>query len=174
MRRAILAVLAGGVLLAGAACDSDADTSEIAAPAATATPDTPAPTTSAPDYTADTEQVCGRLKTVFSGALADEFGAAMGKMIAQKEAKQTAEAAKAEKAAAAELKTVGAQIRKETAAAANPELQQAGETSATKLERSAKDRDYIEKVKTAKDLDRTLKGQIQEWLSPVAGFCPED
>ncbi|MFC7534943.1 hypothetical protein [Actinoplanes sp. GCM10030250] len=173
MRRAILAVLTGGALLSGAACGSDADTSEIAAPAA-ATPTTAAATASpAPDYSADTEEVCGRLEKIFSGALAGDFGTAMGKMIAQKEAKQTAEAAKAEKAAAAELKAVGTEIRKETTAAQNPELKLAGETSAAKLEKSAKNRDYIEKVKTAKDLDRTLKGQIQEWLTPVAGFCPD-
>ncbi|MEU4425494.1 hypothetical protein AB0F81_33140 [Actinoplanes sp. NPDC024001] len=171
MRRAILAVLAGGLLLTGAACDSDADTSEIAAPAATTAPAAPASTAPAPDYSADTEKVCGRLDKIFSAALAGEFGAAMGKMIAQKEAKQAEEAAKAEKAAAAELKSVGAQIREETVAAQDPELKAAGETSAAKIEKSAQNRDYIEKVKTSKDLDRTLKTQVQEWLSPVTGYC---
>lgn len=174
MRRALLAALAGGVLLSGAACDSDADTSEIAAPEATTAVPAPATTSPAPDYSANTEQVCGRLETVFSGSLAKEFGAAMGKMIAQKEAKQADEAEKAEKAAAAELKSVGSQIRKETAEAENPEFKAAGATSAAKLEKSAKNRDYIEKVKTSKDLDRTLEDQIQEWLSPVAGFCRPD
>ena len=171
MRRAILAVLAGGVLLTGAACDSDADPGEVAAPAAETAAAAPATTEPAPDYSADTAKVCGRLDKIFSGALADDFGAAMGKMIAQKEAKQAAEAKKAEKAAAAELKAVGSQIRKETVAAQDPELKEAGAASAAKLEKSAKDRNYIEKVKTTKDLDRTLKPQIQEWLSPVAGYC---
>ncbi|WP_328462933.1 hypothetical protein OHA21_36590 [Actinoplanes sp. NBC_00393] len=172
MRRAILAVLAGGVLLAGTACDSDADTSEIGAPAAASvTSATPTATVATPDYSADTEKVCGRLEKIFSAALAGEFGAAMGKMIAQKEAKQTDEAKKAEKVAAAELKAVGTQIRKETVAAQNPDLKLAGETSAAKLEKSAKTRDYIEKVKTAKDLERTLRPQMQEWLTPVAGYC---
>jgi hypothetical protein len=172
MRRAILAVLAGGVLLTGAACDSDADTGDSAAPVAAGTATTaPATSEPAPDYSADTEKVCGRLDKIFSGALADEFGAAMGKMIAQKEAKQPKKAAKAEKTAAAELKAVGTQIRKETSVAQDPELKEAGETSAAKLEQSANNRDYIEKVKSTKDLDRTLKDQIQEWLSPVAGYC---
>ncbi|MBG0568929.1 hypothetical protein [Actinoplanes aureus] len=171
MRRAILAVLAGGVLLTGTACDSDADTSESAAPAAAEATSTPPATAPAPDYAADTTKVCGRLDEIFSAALAGEFGAAMGKMIAQKEAKQAEEVKNAEKAAAAELKAVGTQIRKETGAAQDPELKAAGETSAAKIEQSAKDRDYIEKVKTSKDLDRTLKSQIQEWLSPVSGYC---
>jgi hypothetical protein len=172
MRRAILAVLAGGALLSGAACGSDADPTETAAPEAATTTAAPVTTTPAPDYSANTELVCGRLKKVFSGALGGEFGTAMGKMIAQKEAKETDAAKDAEKAAAAELKAVGAQIRKETGAAENPELKQAGAASATKLEKSAKDRDYIERVKTAKDLNRTLEPQIKEWLSPVSGYCP--
>ncbi|WP_229067818.1 hypothetical protein [Actinoplanes sp. DH11] len=168
MRRAILAVLAGGVLLTGAACESDANTSEIAAPVAATV--APATTEPAPDYTANTEKVCGRLDKVFSAALGD-FGTALGKMIAHKEAKQTEEAEKAEKTAAAELKSVGTQIRKETAEAENPDLKQAGITSAAKIEKSAKNRDYIEGIKTTKDLDKTLKSQLAEWLSPVAGYC---
>ena len=169
MRRAILAVLAGSVLLTGAACDSDADDSEAAAPAAAVTT-APATSEPEPDYTANTDKVCGRLDKVFSAALGD-FGAALGKMIAHKEAKNAAEAEKAEKEAAAELRTVGNQIRKETAAAQDPEVKDAGATSAAKIEKSAKDRAYIEKIKTTKDLDRTLKGQLEEWLSPVAGYC---
>ena len=174
MRRAILAVLAGSALVTGAACDSDADTSETAAPAATTAASTaPATSSSAPDYSDDTRKVCGRLEKIFSTALAGEFGTAMGRMIAQKEAKQAAEAAKAEKTAAAELRSVGTAIRKETAAARNPELKEAGAASAAKIEKSAKDRDYIEKVTTSKDLDRTLQGQIKQWLSPVAGYCTQ-
>jgi hypothetical protein len=170
MRRAILAVLAGSVLLTGAACDSDANTSEAAAPAAAVTTAPAAADVPAPDYTANTDKVCGRLDKVFSAALGD-FGAALGKMIAHKEAKNAEEAKAAEKAAAAELKTVGTQIRKETAAAQDPEVKSAGATSAAKIEKSAKDRAYIAKIKTTKDLDRTLKGQLEEWLSPVAGYC---
>ncbi len=169
MRRAIVAVLAGGVMLTGAACDSDANTSEVAAPAA-ATAAAPSSTEPEPDYSADTDKVCGRLDKVFSAALGD-FGAALGKMIAHKEAKNTDEAEKAEKAAAAELKAVGTQIRKATSSAQDPEVKAAGATSAAKLEKSAKNRDYIEKIKTTKDLDRTLKSQLEEWLSPVAGYC---
>ena len=30
---------------------------------------------------------------------------------------------------------------------------------------------YIKKIKTTADLDKTLKPQLAEWLSPVAGYC---
>ncbi|BCY15266.1 hypothetical protein [Actinoplanes sp. L3-i22] len=165
MRPAILAVLAGGVLLTGAACESDAQVYNAGAPA-------PSPSISETptDYSDDTALVCGKLDKIFTGEL-DDFGAAIGKMIAYKEAKQTAEAVKAEKAAAAELQSAGTQIRKETSVAQNPELQTAGEASARKLETSAKDRKYIKKIATTADLDKTLKPQLAEWLSPVAGYC---
>jgi hypothetical protein len=165
MRPAILAVLAG-VLLTGAACDSDAEVYDTAAPAATPAASAPP----SPDYSADTAQVCGRLEKIFTGTTTD-FGAAIGKMIAYREAKQADEATKAEKAAAAELQAAGGQIRKETAAALDPELKAAGETSADKLEASAKDRAYLKRIKTPADLDKSLKTQFAEWLSPVAGFC---
>lgn len=165
MRPAILAVLAGGVLLTGAACDSDAPVYNAGAPAPSATV-----TSAPPDYSDDTATVCGKLDKVFTGEL-DDFGAAIGKMIAYKEAKQTENADKAEKSAAAELQSTGAQIRKETSAALNPELKAAGETSAAKFETSAKDRKYIKRIKTTADLDKTLKPQLAEWLSPVAGYC---
>jgi len=167
MRPAILAVLAGGVLLTGAACESEP---EIHQNGTVAAPTTAATTAPPPDYTADTTAVCGRLDKIFTGEL-DDFGTAIGKMIAYKEAKQTANAVKAEKAAAAELQSAGSQIRKETSGAQNPELKAAGEASARKLEASAKDRAYIKKIKSTTDLDKTLKPQLAEWLSPVAGYC---
>ncbi len=59
----------------------------------------------------------------------------MGKMIADKEAKAKPEAAAAQKAAQAQLKTIGDKIRTETSAALDPQLQQAGATSAGKVRR---------------------------------------
>ncbi|GAA2696302.1 hypothetical protein [Actinoplanes palleronii] len=167
MRPAILAVLAGGVLLTGAACESDAKVSSSGTPVTVRTSATIPPP---PDYSANTTKVCERLDKVFTGEL-DDFGAAIGKMIAYKEAKQADNAEKAEKAAAAELQSAGSQIRKETVAAESPELKAAGETSARKLEASAKTRAYLKKIKTTADLDKTLKPQLAEWLSPVSGFC---
>jgi hypothetical protein len=169
MRRALLAVIAGGTLLTGAACDSDANSPDVAAAPAPATSAAPA-ASPAPDYSADTKRVCDQLKTVYQGELRD-FGAAMGKMITYREAKQTAEANKAELAAAAELKAVALKIRKETAVARDPEIKTAGAQSAAKLELSAKDRKYIDRVKSLKDLNGTIEGQLNQWLTPVSGYC---
>jgi hypothetical protein len=167
MRRALLAVALGSVLLTATACDSDAET-PAAAPAAS-TPST-APTITGPDYSANTKLVCGKVEKVFDADL-ESFGTQMGKMIAHKEAKQTAEAEKAEKAAAAGLKSIGVKVKKETAVAEDPELKAAGEVSAAKFATSAADGKFFDSIKTTKDLDRTIEGKMTDWLSPVAGYC---
>jgi hypothetical protein len=174
MRRAILAVFAGGALLTSAACGDDAKPDEVAAPTATtpaasaaAAPD---PSVAAPDYSSENVAICDRLDKVFNAEFKG-FGEALGKMIAYKEAKATAEADKAEKQAAGELKAISTQIRKETANAADPELKAVAATSAQRIDASVKDLDYIEAIKTTKDLDNTLQKQITTWLSPVVGHC---
>jgi len=172
MRRALLAVLAGGTLLTGAACDGAAKSTTDAGPASSVTasrvPDQTLPPL--PDYSADTKQVCGRLQAVYTGELR-AFGTAMGKMVSYKEAKQTAEAQTAANTAAGQLKAAGAKIRQETAVAEDPDLKAAGAASATKFEHSAQDRGYLNRVKTMKDLDGTLQSQMTVWLTPVAGYC---
>lgn len=169
MRRAFLAVTAGLFLLAGSACDSDADTKTDAAPTATA-PTEANTATAAPDYSASTKQVCAKLQTLYTAELRD-FGTAMGKMVTYKENKQTADADKAEAAAAAQLKAAAAKIRTETATAEDPDFVAAGKVSASKLESSAADRRYFDTVKTLTDLDKTVTAQFTEWLTPVAGYC---
>jgi hypothetical protein len=167
MRRAILAVALGGVLLTGAACSSDAKSSDSAA--ATHTPST-APTSAAPDYSDNTKLVCDKLQKIFNTDL-EGFGTQVGKMIAYKEANQAPEAAKAQQAAGLQLKNVGAKVKQETAVAQDPELQTAGATSAAKFTKSAADEKFFARIKTTKDLDRTIEAQMNEWLTPVAGYC---
>jgi hypothetical protein len=166
MRRAILAVALAGFVLAGTACDSDAQTTATAAPASPSV----APSSPPPDYSANTKLVCGRLEKIFNDDIA-VFGTHVGKMIAYQEAKQTAEAAKAQKAAGQELKNVGAKVKKETATALDPELKSAGATSAAKFAKSASDAKFFARIKTTKDWDRTIEAQLTDWLTPVAGYC---
>jgi hypothetical protein len=166
MRRALLAVLAGGLLLTSAACDSDAKAPEAAAAPTPAASSSPPP----PDYSANTKVVCGKLQSLYTVELRD-FGAALGKVVTYREAKQTAEAKKAETAAVTKLKQAAAKIRNETAEAENPEFKAAGLTSAAKIEAGAASRAYITKVKTLKDVNATIEPQFKEWLSPVAGYC---
>ncbi|WP_433371430.1 hypothetical protein ACQPZX_47475 [Actinoplanes sp. CA-142083] len=170
MRRALLAVIAGGALLTGAACDSDAKADPEAA-AATRTAPTAATTTSAaPDYSTSTKLVCDKLQTLYSVELR-AFGSAMGKMVTYKENKQAADAEKAETTAAGQLKAAATKIRKETSSAEDPDFQAAGKVSASKLESSATDRRYFDRVKTLADLNKTVQAQFNEWLTPVAGYC---
>jgi hypothetical protein len=168
MRRALLAVFAGSlVLLPVAACDTDAKST--AAPEITVSaPEESLPPL--PDYTASTKQVCTQLQAVYTGELRN-FGTAMGQMVTFKAAKQTADVEKAENAAAGQLKAAGAKIRQDTAAAADPDFHAAGETSAAKFEQSATDRKYFDRVKTIGDLNGTLEPQMAQWLTPVSAFC---
>lgn len=169
MRRAILAVCAGGLLLSSAACSDDPKTNEVAAPAATTPSAAPSIAVSAtPDYTAANKVTCERLDKPLSFRA---FGESLGKMIAYKEAKDTANADKAEKQAATELKEIGTQIRKETENAEDPELKALATASAQRIEASAKDPGFIGAIKSTKDLDGSVKDQIAEWISPLAGYC---
>lgn len=172
MRRALLAVLAGGTLLTGAACDGVTKNTAGQDPVSSITPSRVPDETlpPLPDYSANTKQVCTKLQTVYSGEL-KAFGTAMGQMVSYKEAKQAAEAQTAENAAAGQLKAAGTKIRQETATAADPDFKAAGATSAAKFERSAQDRKYFDQVKTLKDLDNTLQTQMAVWLTPVSGYC---
>jgi hypothetical protein len=171
MRTALIAVSLGGLLLTGAACSSGDTGSEPVAQAPVAeAPATATTTVPAPNYYANTRKVCTALDKIFDADVA-QFGTAMGKMIAYKEAKQADEAEQARKAASKELKEVGAKVRKETSAAEDPDLKQAGAISATKFSKSAADKALFDKVKTTKDLDRTLTAKMPDWMDPVAGLC---
>jgi hypothetical protein len=167
MRRAILAVTIGGVLLSSAACDSGAEPSS--APATTEVVPS-APASSAPDYSANTTLVCGKVQKIFSTGLKG-FATDLGKMIANKEAKQTAAATAAQKAAAKELDAVGDQVKAATAPAQDPEIRAAGAESAAKFVKTAGDAGFFNKIKTTKDLDKIIESQLNEWFTPVAGYC---
>ena len=168
MRRALLAAALGGVMLTGAGCSSDAHPTNNAAPSAA--PSFVEPSSAAPDFSANTKEVCGNLEKIFNDDLAG-FGTQLGKMIAYQDAGQTAEADKAKKAAQGELKGVADKVKKETAAAQDPELQAAGQQSADKFLKSANDAAFINKIKSTKDMNRNIQAQMTEWLTPVAGFC---
>jgi len=170
MRRALLAVTIGGVLLTGAACDSGDDTGSTGAAPAPATTPSSEPASPAPDYTANTRLVCGNVQKIFTNDLR-AFATDLGKMIANKEAKETAAAATAQKAAAQQLKNVGAKLKKTTGSAEDPQLRTAGATSAAKFVKSANDKAFFNKIKTSKDLDKIIEAQLNEWFTPVAGYC---
>jgi hypothetical protein len=170
MRRAMLAVTVGGVLLTGAACDSGDQATTSSAPSTAASLPAAAPSSAAPDYSADTKLVCGKVQTILTEDLKD-FAVDLGKMIANKEAKQTAEAQAARRAAGDELKSVGDEVRKETAAAQDPELRAAGAVSAAKFVKTAGDDKFFNKIKSTADLNKIIEAQLIEWFTPIAGYC---
>jgi hypothetical protein len=65
MRRAFAALLLGGALLVTAACGSNADTGAASDQAS-------ASASAAPDYSANTKQVCGALEEVLTGKTLDD------------------------------------------------------------------------------------------------------
>ncbi|GGK82214.1 hypothetical protein [Mangrovihabitans endophyticus] len=174
MRRALLAVTLGGLLLSGAACGSDTsgdpsdDTPQAGGPSWVATPSTPV--TTEPDYSANTETVCGEVQKIFSEDLED-FGTHIGKMIAYREAKDSDAAKKAEQAASKELKDIGAKLKKETDAAQDPDLRDAGAESAAKFVKSSGDDKLFDDITTTDKLDQTIQDRITEWMTPVVGYC---
>jgi hypothetical protein len=167
MRRVLAALAIGGVLLTGAACSRDDKSSAAVTPSPTPSAE---PSPSGPDYSANTLAVCNKLQTIFNDDM-NAFGAQVGKMIAYKEAKQSKEAAAAEKAAQAQLKSVGDKVRAETSAALDPQLQEAGATSADKFAKTAADTKFFDSIKSTTDLGKNVQTQMTEWLDPVAGYC---
>ncbi|MEV6600562.1 hypothetical protein AB0M36_27490 [Actinoplanes sp. NPDC051346] len=172
MRRTLFAAALCGLLLAGAGCGStsDADGSQTSSVATPTTAPPTAATTAPPDYSADTKKVCARLEKIFDADL-ENFGAELGKMIAYKEAKQADNAKTAQQAASKKLKGVSAQVRKETTAAQDPELKEAGASTAARLAKSASDTRFFDGIKAEKDLDKILQNAMTNWLTPVAGRC---
>jgi hypothetical protein len=167
MRRVLAALAIGGVLLTATACSGDDKPKAAAAPSPTPAA---SPSPSGPDYSANTLAVCTKLQTIFNADM-NAFGTQVGKMIAYKEAKQSKEATAAQKAAQAQLKAVGEKVRTETAAALDPQLQQAGATSADKFVKTAADPKFFDAIKSTTDLGKNVMTQMTEWLDPVAGYC---
>ncbi|BFU42008.1 hypothetical protein [Krasilnikovia sp. MM14-A1004] len=167
MRRAILAVTLGGVLLSGAACSNDTKTADAAAPAGAPATTT---TTAAPDYTADSKKICGGLEKELQKD-AEAFGAELGKMIGYKQTKQTQNAAKAQKAAATELKNWAADVKKATAAAKDPKLQAAGAEASANLVKAAEGDAFFAKFKTEKDVEKNFETELNAWFAPLTPIC---
>jgi hypothetical protein len=170
MRRAILAATAGGLMLAAAACDSDATSTATAPPSPPAVAASTVPSSAAPDYTADTRAVCGKVQQVIDRGV-PAFSAEVGRMIAYRETKTPGGADQARKAAAGRLKAVAESLRTVTAKAQDPEIVAAGATSAAKLTAAAGDAAWFAKLQKETDFDRSIQGRLGQWLAPVTGYC---
>jgi hypothetical protein len=167
MRRPILAVSLGAVLLTGAACDSAAE--PVASAPSVAAP-SPTPTVTTPDYSADTRKVCDDVQKIFDNDI-EPFAAALSRMVVRKEAKLAKEAAASEQLARKQLRTVASKLVKATAGADDPEIVTAGKASAAKFTASAGDDKLYDKLRSTKDLNRFIDGKLGDWLTPISGYC---
>ena len=166
MRRPILAVSLGAVLLTSAACS---DSEPVASAPTTAAP-SPTPTVTAADYSADTRKVCASVQKIFDADI-EPFAAALSRMVVRKEAKLTKEAAASEQLARKQLRTVASKLVKATAGAEDPEVVTAGKASAAKFTASAGDDKLYDRLKSTKDLNRFIDGKMGDWLTPISGYC---
>jgi|SRR4051812_40936963 hypothetical protein len=175
MRRVVLAVVASGLLLTAAACSAD-EPGPTAAPAGGASAAaSAAPAPSGPDAGAgtenpDTKKVCAEVMKVIETDM-DGFGAAIGKMIANKEAKSADEAKKAQAAAKQQLESVAKKIRTSSAEALDPGLVAAGEEAADRIEKTAKDPKFFAAITSVESINGTLQKEMVAWVGPLAPIC---
>jgi hypothetical protein len=162
MRRAILTVVLGGVLLTGAACGSDS-------PPVTAGP-TAAPSPSGPDYSVDTRRVCGEIQKVLDKNM-ESFGVELGKMIANKEAGVAAGARESKAAAQKKLRSFAAELVKTAEGAQDPRVRAAATQTADKLRADADNDAFYDGIEKASELDKALGPKVADWMGPVAGSC---
>ena len=155
MRRALAAVVLGGGLLATAACGSAADPG--AAPAASS---------AAPDYSANTKQVCGALEEVLAGKTLE---AETTKAVTDAVKGKTTEA-QIDKATVDAMKKVFTKwadgIAAEAAKAEDPKLKAGIQAFATALKAEAA------KMKTIDDADTMMDGsEIEKAGAEIDKFC---
>jgi hypothetical protein len=166
MRRVLLAVTVGGLLMTAAACSDEPD--PVAAP-----PSAEAPTAAAePSAVAypDTVPVCTDVGEILTGDMAG-VGAELGRMIARREAKAAADAAKAQAAAKKQLQGVAEKVRKTTAGAQDPGLVAAGDMAADNIAATAGEAAFWSKIKTIEDVDRAIKAEMPVWRAPLTATC---
>jgi hypothetical protein len=170
MRRVALTAILAGAVLGGSACAGEREP--------TAAPGTTPPSSAAPTYAtptqpaeqrADTKRICGQTDKIFTAGLKD-FGAELGRMIAFKQAKDTAKADQSRNAAEKQLTSLADDVREATADAVDPELRDAGKQAADKITATAGRDAFYGKIDAMKDLSG-LEAEMRAWFAPLAAVC---
>jgi hypothetical protein len=176
MRRPLMAMALGGLLLIGPGCGSDSQ------PAATAPATTPAVTSAAPsasaDYTADTKKVCDEIKKAL-GEEANGFAEELGKVIVYQQTGNRALADKATAAAQQKLEAFASTVEEKTAAAQNPDVRAAGQEAARNIRATATNDQFFASLKEVKlntSQERSafttkLEKESSSWAAPLGAFC---
>ncbi len=168
MRRVLLAVTVGGLLMTAAACSDEPEPAAAPAPAPAA-PSSAAAEPSAVAYP-DTVPVCTDVADILTKDMAG-VGAELGRMIARREAKAAADATKSQAAAKKQLQGVAEKVRDATAGAQDPGLVAAGEMAADNIAATAGEAAFWSKIKTVEDVDRAIKAEMPVWRAPLTATC---
>jgi alpha-beta hydrolase superfamily lysophospholipase len=167
MRRALLALTAGGLLLLSAACTADSPAPQAGAASSAPVVVLP-PSPSAPS--AADAKACNDFMAAVEGAL-PKFGEDLGKVIGAKDQKDDARAKQARDDARKRLEDLAKQMR-DTTANADPALRTAAAEAAANVERSAKDAEFFKKLETIdENWSATLQQAATGWMLPVTTVC---
>jgi len=165
MRRAVQALVIGGVLLPAAACGATTNPppgAQGGAPAA------PAPGAAAPSVDGSIRSSCEALGQVYGKNLAP-VAKALTELVA---AQQSPGDDKAHlRQVQRSLTAFAAAIRAATSDSTDPQLRADGEQTAARIQAKAQDAGFIRGVKTDQDVNTVLGPTLKQWLSPVTAHC---
>jgi len=180
MRRTATFLTVGALLLGASACSSSdaavsttasSDTSASSAPAPGVTASNAADDTATSTQTASTKSVCTKVEKLLEGKQMKKFGTRLGQMIVYKQAKNTAKAKAARVTAGKDLLAFAKEMRTVTATAKDAEVRAAGEEGAVEIEKTAANDAFYAKIKTVKDVDKSMESEITPWLTPLSPYC---
>lgn len=151
MRRTILTLLVGGVLLSAAACGTATDTP-------TATPAVQAPAASAPAAVASTCEALGQAYSKNIAALAESLTT----LVADRKTAAQAQASLASFATA---------VADATKASQDAQFRADGKQAADQMRTRSADTKFFAAIKTKEDVAQTMGPTLTGWLSPVTRHC---
>jgi hypothetical protein len=158
MRRAVLGLVVGGLLLGSAAA---CGTAKNPAPGA----GTPGPVSLAPEQ-AHTKASCEAIGTVYTKNMG-AFAESLSKMVGG----GTSDPAAARKDAQQKLSAFGAAIRQTTQGSGDAQLRADGKQAADQLQTTSANDAFFTKIKTTQDVTAVLSSNLKEWLAPVTHHC---
>src|SRR3954454_17202626 len=150
MRRAMTALLVGGVLAGVTACGTAMGGTPDATPAVTGPVVEPA-----------TKATCEAVGAAYSKNIGP-FAEALTRMVSDRTTVKTAQQ---------KLDAFGASIRTATQASTDSQFRTDGKQTADKLHAKSADAAFFATVKTAEDVNTVLGPTLKEWLAPVTHHC---
>ena len=159
MRRAVLGLVVGGLLLGSAAgCGA----TNNPAPGA-GTPG--AGTASLTPEQARTKASCEQIGTVYTRNMG-AFAESLSKMVST-----GADTTAARKDAQQKLSAFGAAIRQTTQSSGDAQLRADGQQAADHLQATSADEAFFTKIRTNQDVTTVLGPTLKSWLAPVTQHC---